>query len=114
MTSLLLLAPLVLGDRGEVVGEGVGGIKAVAAHFVGVDCCVTSVAVEVLVVVAAVTYCRMSVCVRFFTRPVGAALTVFSFAAFFRCFAFSFFPPQFSALAFVDSICCLPCPLGIQ
>ena len=85
-----IVAGLGGGDRDEVV-EGVGGIKAAAAHFVGVDWFASSMAAAETLVVAAVKYCRMSVCVRLIAVTVGAAFSCFFFAACFRCFAFSFF-----------------------
>ena len=42
-----------IGGRGEMIGEGVGGIVA-AAHFVGIDCWVASTAVVVGMLVVGV------------------------------------------------------------
>ena len=98
-----IVAGLGGGDRGEVVG-GVGGIKAAAAHFVGVDRCASSVTVEMLVVVV-IEYCRVSVCVRFLRGRRGLYSPSFPSLPFPAVSPSVSVFSQFSALVFVDSFC---------
>ena len=91
-------------DEGTYAGEGVGGIKAAAAHFVGVDRCASSVTVEMLVVVV-IEYCRVSVCVRFLRGRRGLYSPSFPSLPFPAVSPSVSVFSQFSALVFVDSFC---------